>query len=461
MDINFGETFNKVRECFQAETIENQLTQYLQTITIIRDVAGKIRLFLEPTESVELPENAINDCDRLLREKLGPYYGEDIWLPGGEQDAYKALIEAIVQQRILADWDDETSPRWYILERHLAKHTWTIEHQGNPPWAVEYVDRGYKPAVVAFFSFKGGVGRTTTLAATALTLARNGHRVAIVDLDLEAPGLSAIFSPQSLDDPNYSECGVVDYLIEKKIQNNWRLSTHVRSITDEVLLGDGETLRLLPAGSLDENYLEKLARLDFQNLVDNELPETFRRMLKELVSATGSLDFILLDARAGFHDLGGLAIADISHAAVIFGTQSNQSWAGLTRVVRRLARPLASEQLPLLLIHSMAPPLATRGREQELREFRERAYTVFFENYYAQDESVPVPNSQDTDAPFWPVVVDWQSELRREIALFERNSSSEEASRLSGLVTLLTGEPYQTLAAKLCRMFGRELKKDK
>ena len=217
-------------------------------------------------------------------------------------------------------------------------------------------------------------------------------------------------------------------------------------------------MRLLPAGSLDENYLEKLARLDFQNLIDNELPETLRGMLKELASAAGSLDFILLDARAGFHDLGGLAIADISHAAVIFGTQSNQSWAGLAHVVRRLARPLCSEQLPLVLIHSMAPPLATPGREQELTEFRDRAYTIFQENYYAQDESVP--NSNDTDAPFWPVVVDWQSELRREIALFERNATPEEASRLSSMVTLLTEEPYQTIADKLCRMFGRELKKD-
>ena len=44
------------------------------------------------------------------------------------------------------------------------------------------------------FSFKGGVGRTTALVATALTLARNGQRVAIVDLDLEAPGLSTMFS---------------------------------------------------------------------------------------------------------------------------------------------------------------------------------------------------------------------------------------------------------------------------
>lgn len=78
--------------------------------------------------------------------------------------------------------------KWYILERHLAKQAWTENKIGQQlPWDFEKVEKGYKPAIVSFFSFKGGVGRTTTMAATALTLARNGHRVAIVDLDLEAP----------------------------------------------------------------------------------------------------------------------------------------------------------------------------------------------------------------------------------------------------------------------------------
>lgn len=108
----------------------------------------------------------------------------------------------------------------------------------------------------------------------------------------------------------------------------------------------------------------------------------------DLVELEGkALDFILLDARAGFNDLGGLAIADLSHAAVIFGTQSHQSWAGLTHVVRRIARPLAPEQLPLLLIHAMAPPLTTPGREQELTEFRDRAYTVAAERRLSQNEA--------------------------------------------------------------------------
>src|SRR5215831_10373685 len=43
--------------------------------------------------------------------------------------------------------------------------------------------------VVTFYSYKGGVGRTTLLVNTAFERASRGHRVVIWDLDLEAPGL--------------------------------------------------------------------------------------------------------------------------------------------------------------------------------------------------------------------------------------------------------------------------------
>ena len=201
-----------------------------------------------------------------------------------------------------------------------------------------------------------------------MSLARNGHRVAIVDLDLEAPGLATIFPPD-----NSNNLGVIDYLLEKKIQeNDWKLRTHLIPIKEQTLLGEhGESIQLLPAGTIDDNYLEKLARLDFQNLVDGELQSTMVDMLKELNKEAKPLDFILMDARAGFHDIGGLAITALSHAAVIFGTQSRQSWAGLTHVIRHLASPGVDERLPLILVHSMAPALGISGRETELREFRD------------------------------------------------------------------------------------------
>ncbi|MEB3343135.1 KGGVGR-motif variant AAA ATPase [Okeania sp.] len=451
INITFGETFDKVQECFEESSIKDQL----ESITIIRDVKGKIRLFLEPLENSNLEKDILDNLKKSLDQKLGPYYGQDIWLPQGEKDGYKNLIDVIREERVLAEWDDESQPRWYVLERHVAKQAWTNQKEVELPWPQEVVDEGHKPAIVSFFSFKGGVGRTTTLVATALTLARHGHRVAIVDLDLESPGISTIFFP----DTEASFPGAIDYLLEKNIQGeNWKLSAHLQLVNDPILLGDVEkSLPILGAGNVDNNYLEKLARLDCQNILDfnNPLLKTWHDMFKELNAAARKLDFILLDTRTGFHDIGGLAIADLSHAAVIFGTQSRQSWKGLTHVIRRLARPLAPEPLPVLLIHALAPGLGVPGREQELQDFREQAYTIFQDNYYSEN----VPNSTDKDASFYPIVIDWQSELRREITLFQRDYTPEEDSRLWGIIDVLTGKSYQQLAEKICSIFKRKLNK--
>jgi MinD-like ATPase involved in chromosome partitioning or flagellar assembly len=455
MMISFGETFDKVRECFNQQSIVNILAPKLESVTIIRDVNGKIRIFLEPSENNTIEESETTDLHTLLSTRLGKYYGNDIWLPRENNDPYKSLIKTIKDERVFASWDNELKPRWYILERHIAKQAWTGNQVGTPPWSEDLVENKHKPAIISFFSFKGGVGRTSTLVATALTLARNGHRVAIVDLDLEAPGLATIFSPN-----NSNNLGVIDYLLEKKIQqNDWKLRTHTININEQTLLGDdGQTLQLLPAGTVDDNYLEKLARLDFQNLVDSELQSTMQNMLKELESAVDNLDFILMDARAGFHDIGGLAITALSHAAVIFGTQSRQSWAGLTHVIRHLASRKIDERLPLIIVHSMAPAIGLSGRETELTEFREQAYIVFQENYYSEDETVPDTNNREE--PFFPVVVPYQESLRGDIALFSRNSTSEESTRLLNLVTTMTNSPYQEIAEKLCNFFGREFKKN-
>ena len=234
MTITFGETFDKVRECFQEQIIVDTLVPKLQSVTIIRDVNGKIRIFLEPLQNNTIQESETTDLNTVLSTELGNYYGHDIWLPTGEKDAYKALIDTIKNERIFASWDYESvKPRWYILERHIAKQAWTDNKLGKPPWTYRSCAK-HKPAIVSFFSFKGGVGRSMYFVATALTLARNGHRVAIVDLDLEAPGLATIFSPD-----NSTNLGVIDYLLEKKIQqDDCKLRSDPRNINEQTLRGD-------------------------------------------------------------------------------------------------------------------------------------------------------------------------------------------------------------------------------
>ena len=48
---------------------------------------------------------------------------------------------------------------------------------------------------ISFYSYKGGTGRTLLVANLAVYAARLGQTVAMVDLDLEVPGLAYKFLP--------------------------------------------------------------------------------------------------------------------------------------------------------------------------------------------------------------------------------------------------------------------------
>src|SRR5882757_480564 len=61
--------------------------------------------------------------------------------------------------------------------------------------------------VVTFYSYKGGVGRSSTLANVAVLLARWGYRVLAIDWDLEAPGLHYYFKEAMPEEP---AGGVID-----------------------------------------------------------------------------------------------------------------------------------------------------------------------------------------------------------------------------------------------------------
>src|SRR5581483_2120938 len=60
----------------------------------------------------------------------------------------------------------------------------------NP--AIGGKDYGKGPFIVTFYAFKGGVGQSTSLALVANSLVTRGHRVVMIDFDLEAPGLSCV-----------------------------------------------------------------------------------------------------------------------------------------------------------------------------------------------------------------------------------------------------------------------------
>jgi Mrp family chromosome partitioning ATPase len=75
-------------------------------------------------------------------------------------------------------------------------------------------DSPKRPLVVTFYSFKGGVGRSTALGLVAGILATRNRRVVMVDFDLEAPGISVLFR-SDVENFNQEQYGVVDYLHQR------------------------------------------------------------------------------------------------------------------------------------------------------------------------------------------------------------------------------------------------------
>src|SRR5258708_19392098 len=78
------------------------------------------------------------------------------------------------------------------------------------PQAVE--DRG---AIITFYSYKGGTGRTMALANYACYLAQrpvlSGKRILIIDWDLEAPGLHRYFPSTANFPPGQGPKGIIQY----------------------------------------------------------------------------------------------------------------------------------------------------------------------------------------------------------------------------------------------------------
>ena len=181
-------------------------------------------------------------------------------------------------------------------------------------------------------------------------------------------------------------------------------------------------------------------------------------MLSEISSIEPNLDFILIDARAGFHDIGGFALGDLSHAAVIAGQHTKQTWAGLTHVINRLGKPNISndEPLPSVMVHTMAPEENPQNAAT-LKGFREKSHDVFIEHYYSSEESFPTIH--DEEAAFYPVVVPWNAHLFGDLSLTVQEDEDRELAelRLKTLVQELTGKPYAKIAKKLCDLFGKEL----
>lgn len=184
--------------------------------------------------------------------------------------------------------------------------------------------------VVSFYSYKGGIGRTTSLACFASYMAMfHNKRVVIVDCDFEAPGFSN--GNYFFMDKNESQNGIVEYLLDKEFLGHLGQKPNLKedycisevntagsadtSFTKKDEVGQGE-IYIIPSGNTHrpQLYLETLARIDWGHDLAN-----FIQDIKESFGLDAQNGLILFDSRTGFNDTFA-AIANYSHVLVgLFG----------------------------------------------------------------------------------------------------------------------------------------------
>lgn len=378
----------------------------IKRAVLIDDIFGKVRVvaWLAPG----CPPEVRSGIPELMKEAAGPFWSGDLWIASDASRDDEAVYEAA--------WDagEEVTPRFRRSDRHRTRGFW-LGSPIEPPWPSP--GRLGLPPIVAFYSFKGGVGRTTALASFALQRASVGDRVVVVDLDLEAPGAGVFMSPG--EEVPGARWGVVDYLLERPLLGKVDLRDYYHTCVARVgsPVGEVEVL-VVPAGSVDQNYLGKLARIDLEPSPPGEV----HPLLQLLLQLKDELDprWILLDCRAGLSEAAGFVLSGLAHLYVLFGTPSEQSWRGLEVILERFGAQRiwrSQPQVECLLVQAMVPANPDTAASAK-SEFETEAYNRFRKLYYAADPEDPeedrfwyVRDIDTEDAPHVPVPILYKEAL--------------------------------------------------
>lgn len=244
--------------------------------------------------------------------------------------------------------------------------------------------------------------------------------------------------------------GVLDYLLEHSLSDEADIMNYVLDVTEPKLLSEGDgSLYLIPAGKVDESYLQKLARIDYQDHREGALRTAMCNMLNAVCDSY-DVDYILIDARAGFHDMGGIAVAQLPHGAVLFGNNSRQSWDGLTLVIRTISES-HTDNIPILIADCMCDNKTSPFYLRERESFLQKAFDVCAENYYLEGE--PLPGKEADNVAHAPVLLPFDNSLRQNIELYSTGSVENDA-RVRAFADRLTAEDYKDVANRIEAWFG-------
>ena len=193
------------------------------------------------------------------------------------------------------------------------------------------------PPVVAFHSFKGGVGRTMHALALAKALSQKQQRVLLVDGDLESPGLSWLFP---LDGQPIS---FADFIILAHGDPSPVSENAIKLTSDRLANTAKDGIYVLPSFR-SAGFTSVQIRPE--HLI---LGSTNTFLLTYILASLGKaldVDAVVVDLRSGLSELATYLILDPRVHRFLVTTLSEQSILGTIRLLDILAERAPAERAP-------------------------------------------------------------------------------------------------------------------
>jgi cellulose biosynthesis protein BcsQ len=184
--------------------------------------------------------------------------------------------------------------------------------------------------IVTFYSYRGGVGRTTALVNVGLELARRGRNVLLVDFDLESPDLTSF--PMLGQEERHP--GIVDYVeVYRETGRSPEITEYLYPV--ELSGTKGGQLWVMPAGRGDAKYWEALAEIDWQVLYDHQGGYLFFEDTRLQWEKLG-VNYVLIDTHSGITPPLGISTRQLADAVVMVFNPHKSGNDGLNEVSWRI-----------------------------------------------------------------------------------------------------------------------------
>ncbi|MCU0567711.1 MAG: MinD/ParA family protein [Oculatellaceae cyanobacterium Prado106] len=178
--------------------------------------------------------------------------------------------------------------------------------------------------IVLVHSFRGGTGKSNTTANLATAIACTGQQVAVIDTDIQSPGIHILFGLEQ-DTP-------LKYTLNDYLWGNCAIEDAAYDVSPEAAKQNNGRVFLLPS-SIEA---EDMTRILHEGYDVRLLKNGFRSLVKAL-----NLDYIFVDTHPGLNEETLLSIATANILVVILrpDRQDLQGTAVMVDLARQLKVP--------------------------------------------------------------------------------------------------------------------------